>query len=172
MKETLENILLSQSPALFLAALLLIICYFVRRRNHHFTAVLDLILGILSIALGVALYFLGINSGLFTIKNFYKVGTPGLVGLGIVAVLAVILLIRSLTHAVERHRTEKAASRRETAYQKELEEVRQKAYASGMADAMAAETRMVPTEDEVTEPLPSPDPEAPAEPKSETSEEN
>ena len=146
MKETLENILLSQSPALFLAAVLLIISYFIRRKNHHVRAVLDLILAIFSIAAGVALYFMGINSGLFTIKNFWQVRTPGYVGMGIVAVLFLILLFRAVKNAIAHHREERAARGRETARQKELEEVRQKAYADGMADAMATETKL-PTAD-------------------------
>ena len=152
MKETLESILLSQSPALFLAGVLLIISYFIRRKNHRIRATLDLILAILCIAGGVALYFLRINSGLFTIKNCWQVNTAGYVGMAIVAVLFLILLFRAVKAAVEHHREERAASRRETAHQKELEEVRQKAYASGMADAMATESHMAADEDNLNEP--------------------
>ena len=146
MKETLETILLTQSPTLFLGALVLIFCYFVRRRSHHVRAVLDLMLGILCIALGIALYFIGIGNETFTIKDFWQVRAPGWVGMGIVAVLAVYTLLRNIKRSADRHRAERAASRAETARQKELEDVRQKAYASGMADAMAAESRTVPEE--------------------------
>jgi len=146
MKTTIEEILYVQSPALFLAAVLLILCYFVRRSNHHARAVLDLILGILGIAGGIALYYLGMLNKFFTIKDFWQVRPAGLVGLAIVVVIAVILLLRSAKRSVDRHRTEKAASRMESAHQKELEEVRQKAYASGMADAMATETNVLPAE--------------------------
>ena len=156
MKMTLDKILLTQSPALFLAAVLLILCYFVRRGNHHARAVLDLLLGIVSIGLGIALYYLGMLNGIFTIKNFWQLRTPGIVGMAIVAVIALILFRRGIKHSVQRHQAEKKVSRMETAHQKELEEVRQKAYASGMADAMAAETKAPPVEAD------APAPEAPA----------
>lgn len=144
MKLTLDKILFTQSPALFLAAALLILCYFVRRNNHHARAVMDLLLGIVCIGLGIALYYFGMLNGLFTIKNFWQIRTPGYVGLGIVAVIALFLFLKGVTHSVQRHQAEKKVTRMENAHQKELEEVRQKAYASGMADAMAAETKAVP----------------------------
>lgn len=162
MKLTLDKILFTQSPALFLAALLLIVCYFVRRNNHHARAVLDLLLGIICVGLGITLYYLGMLNGLFTIKNFWQIRTPGYVGLGIVAVLALILFLRGITHSVQRHQAEKKVTRMETAHQKELEEARQKAYASGMADAMAAETKMAPAGE--ADPTPIPPEEHPAEP--------
>lgn len=141
MKTTIEEILYVQSPALFLLAILLILCYFARRANHHARAIMDLVLGILAIAGGIALYYLGMLNKFFTIKDFWQVRTAGLVGLAIVAVAALILLLRAGKRSLERRRDERAASRQETARQKELEEVRQKAYASGMADAMTAETQ-------------------------------
>ncbi len=143
MKLTLDKLLLTQSPALFLAALLLIICYFVRRSNHRARAILDLLLAIVYIGLGIALYYFGMLNGLFTIKNFWQIRGPGYVGLGVVVVLALILFLRSVTHSVQRHQAEKKVTRMENEHQKELEEVRQKAYASGMADAMATETRVL-----------------------------
>ncbi|MBQ2061904.1 MAG: hypothetical protein II458_04440 [Oscillospiraceae bacterium] len=165
MKETLESILFAQSPALFLAALLLIVCYFIRRKNHRVLAVLDLILAILCIALGVALYFLGMSNGLFTIKDFWHVRVPGYVGLGVVAVLFLVLLFRAAKHGIDHRRAERDASRRETAHQKELEEVRQKAYASGMADAMATDSHLT-AEEENASPAEEPaDSETPAEEK-------
>ena len=165
MNDTLGNILLSQSPALFLAAVLLIVRYFILRKNHRFHAVLDLILGILCIAGGVALYFLGINSELFTIKDFWQVRTAGYVGMAVVALLFLILLFRAAIHAVARRREARDARGREDAHQKELEEVRQKAYADGMADAMAAETKLPPQEPpaEIPAEAPAEEPEASAE---------
>ena len=167
MKLTLDKILFTQSPALFLAAVLLLLCYFVRRGNHHARAVMDLLLCIVCIGLGIALYYLGMLNGIFTIKNFWQVRTPGIVGLCIVGVLALIFFFRSIKHSVQRRQTEKKVSRMETAHQKELEEVRQKAYASGMADAMAAETKVAPMEEPAVAPDTAPDapaaPEAPQE---------
>ena len=53
------SVLYCQSPALFWCALALIVCFFVRRGAHRVRAVLDLVLGLLCIAGGVALYYLG-----------------------------------------------------------------------------------------------------------------
>ena len=50
------SVLYCQSPALFWCALALIVCFFVRRGAHRVRAVLDLVLGLLCIAGGVALY--------------------------------------------------------------------------------------------------------------------
>ncbi len=158
MKVTLDKILLTQSPALFLAALLLIICYFVRRGNHHARAVLDLLLGIVCVGLGVALYYFGMLNNLFTIKNFWQIRTPGYVGMAVVALIALILFLKGITHSVQRHQAQKKVTRMENEHQKELEEVRQKAYASGMADAMAADTKSSP-EAPAPEPPADPDPE-------------
>ncbi len=169
MKETLESILFSQSPALFLAAVLLIVSYFIRRKNHRVRATLDLILAILFIALGVALYFIGISRDLFTIKNFWHVSTAGYVGLAVVAVLFLVLLFRAIKHGMEQRRAQRDASRRESAHQKELEEARQQAYASGMAAAMAADTKPVSDEDSTEDnapeaPAPASAEETPADP--------
>jgi len=139
---TLDSILLTQSPALFLAAVLLIICYFVRRANHHARAILDLLLGLVCVALGVALYYFGMLSGLFTIKDFWHIRPYAYAGLAIVALITLILILRGIKHGIQHHQAERKANRVETAHQKELEEVRQKAYASGMADAMAAEPKV------------------------------
>ena len=51
------SVLYCQSPALFWCALALIVCFFVRRGAHRVRAVLDLVLGLLCIVGGVALYY-------------------------------------------------------------------------------------------------------------------
>ena len=53
------SVLYCQSPALFWCALALIVCFFVRRGAHRVRAVLDLVLGLLCIVGGVALYWEG-----------------------------------------------------------------------------------------------------------------
>ena len=151
MKVTLDSILFTQSPALFLAAVLLIISYFVRRANHHARAVLDLLLGFVCVALGVALYYLGMLNGLFTIKDFWHLRTPAYVGRAIVVLLAVILILRSIKQGIQRHQAERKANRVEAAHQKELEEVRQQAFASGQA-AARAEVRATPAGEEPAAP--------------------
>lgn len=65
--KTLGYVLCCQSPALFLAALVLIIHYFAARRKHRFKAVLKLLLGIVCAVGGVVLYYLGMYHEYFTI---------------------------------------------------------------------------------------------------------
>ena len=51
--KTLGYVLCCQSPALFLAALVLIVHYFAARRKHRFKAVLKLLLGIVCLGAGL-----------------------------------------------------------------------------------------------------------------------
>ncbi|MBQ0037056.1 MAG: hypothetical protein KBS74_00100 [Clostridiales bacterium] len=140
MKFTFEYILYCQSPALFLAALLLLICYLIRKRNQHVRAVLDLIVCILCVAAGIALYYLAMLHEVFTIKDFWQIRVPGWVGLIIVAAISVFLMCRAFKRVSDKRQAQKNANRAENARRQEMEEIRQQAYASGMADAMAAET--------------------------------
>ncbi len=127
MDKTLGYILCCQSPGLFLAAVMLLLFYFARRKEHHARAVLDLILCVLCAAGGVALYFVGMGNGHFTIRDFYAVRTPGWVGLGIVVAINVWLLVRGFL-AVNRRRTaEKNANRAANAEAMRLEQERKAA---------------------------------------------
>ena len=111
MDKTLGYILCTQSPGLFLAALMLLLFYFARRREHHVRAVMDLVLCIVCAAGGVALYFVGMGAGHFTIQDFYAIRTPGWVGIGVVVIFNVWLIARGFL-AVNRRRTaEKNANR-------------------------------------------------------------
>ena len=111
MDKTLGYILCTQSPGLFLAALMLLLFYFARRREYHVRAVMDLVMCIVCAAGGVALYFVGMGAGHFTIQNFYAIRTPGWVGVGVVVIFNVWLIARGFL-AVNRRRTaEKNANR-------------------------------------------------------------
>ena len=139
MKATLEYILLTQSPALFLAAIVLLIGYFFKKKNHRIRAALNLILAILCAAGGVALYFVGMKLEHFTIDNFWQIRIPGWVGLGVVVVLTGLSVYRATAKAITKHRAEKYAAKAEAARVKELEDAKNAAYESGKADALAAE---------------------------------
>ena len=56
MDKTLGYLLCCQSPALFLGALALLAGYIIRHRNHRVHAALDLVLAIVCLLGGVALY--------------------------------------------------------------------------------------------------------------------
>lgn len=139
MKNTLEFILLTQSPALFLAGITLLICFFARRKKHRITSTMQLILGIICLLGGIALYYLGMLNEHFTIHDFWHVRVPGWMGLGLTAALILFLLYRSIVAAIGKRRAEKAAVKAEADRQKELEDAKNAAYASGKADALAAE---------------------------------
>lgn len=127
MDKTLGYILCCQSPGLFLAAVMLLLFYFARRKGHHARAVLDAVLCVLCAALGVALYFVGMSAGHFTIRDFYWIRTPGWVGFGVVAAINVWLVIRGFL-AVNRRRTaEKNANRAANAEALRLERERRAA---------------------------------------------
>ena len=118
------NILYAQSPALFWCALALIVCFFVRRGAHRVRAVLDLVLGLLCVVGGVALYYLGMYNDAFTIRDFWHIRTAGWIG------LAVVVLV-TVWQARQAERDEKTR-------QKELEDARTRAYTAGQEDAKAA----------------------------------
>lgn len=111
MDATLGYILCSQSPTLFLAAAVLLLCYFARRRVHRARGILDLVLCIVCAAAAVVLYFLGMGKGYFTIRDFYQIRTPGWVGMAVVAAAAIWVAIRAFLAANRRRAAEKAAVR-------------------------------------------------------------
>ena len=70
--KTLGYILCCQSPALFLAALALLVAHLAGRK-HRVKAFFRLLLCILCAAGAVALYFLGIYKEYFTIRDFFVI---------------------------------------------------------------------------------------------------
>ena len=76
----MTEILYCQSPALFLLAVVLLICFFLRRQAHRVRAALDLVLCILLLIGGVVLYYLGMYGDCFTIHDFWQIRTSGWVG--------------------------------------------------------------------------------------------
>ena len=124
MDATLGYILCSQSPTLFLAAVVLLLCYFARRRSHHARAVLDLVLCVVCAAAGVALYFFGMGRGYFTIRDFYVIRTPAWIGMAVVAVITVWVAVRAFLAANRRRVAEKEANRAANAeaHQREKDE--------------------------------------------------
>ena len=144
MNAMLEFILLTQSPALFLAAVVLLLRFFILKKNHRVRGTLNLIGAIVCLAGGVALYYLGMLYEHFTIRDFWHIRVPGWVGLGLVAVLAGLSLYRSASRAIAKRRAEKAAAKAEAQRIQELEDAKNAAYESGKADALA-ESKVVET---------------------------
>lgn len=112
MDKTLGYILCCQSPALFLAALALLVAYLAGRK-HKVRAFFRLLLCILCAAGGVALYFLGIYKEYFTIRDFFLIRTAGWVGLAIAAFFVLLALVRAFFAAADARREQKAAIREE-----------------------------------------------------------
>lgn len=140
MKHTLEYILLTQSPALFLFAVALLLYFLFQRKTKKFRAALALIVSILSLAGGIALYYIGMLNEHFTIHDFWQIRVPGWIGLGLSAALMVVILYRSAARAIRTRRAAKQAAKTEQQRLKELENAKQAAYESGRADALAKET--------------------------------
>ncbi len=139
MNTTLGYVLCCQSPALFLAALVLLICYFARKKAHRVRAVFDLILAILCAAGGVVLYFLGMGWEYFTIRDFLMIRPIGWVGLGIVAVITVIAAIRAFIKVNRRRMAERAANRAANAESYQRAEEEKAAALAAAAEVKAAE---------------------------------
>ena len=110
--KTLGYILCCQSPALFLAALALLVAYLAGRK-HKVRAFFRLLLCILCAAGGVALYFLGIYKEYFTIRDFFLIRTAGWIGLAIAAFFVLLALVRAFFAAADARREQKAAARAE-----------------------------------------------------------
>lgn len=91
--KTLGYILCCQSPALFLAALALLVAYLAGRK-HRVKAFFRLLLCILCAAGAVALYFLGIYKEYFTIRDFFVIRAAGWIGLAIAAFFVLLALLR------------------------------------------------------------------------------
>ena len=94
------SVLYCQSPALFWCALALIVCFFVRRGAHRVRAVLDLVLGLLCIVGGVALYYLGMYNDAFTIRDFWQIRTAGWIGLAAVVLVTAWQVIKATRRSV------------------------------------------------------------------------
>lgn len=147
----MTEILYCQSPALFLLAVVLLICFFLRRQAHRVRAALDLVLCILLLIGGVVLYYLGMYGDCFTIHDFWQIRTSGWVGLSVVAAGSVWHLCKVCKRGVERRRTERAARQTEEAHRQALESARREAYEAGKADA-AKERQPSPSTPETSAP--------------------
>ena len=140
MKHTLEYILLTQSPALFLFAVALLLYFLFQRKTKKFLAALALIAAIIALIGGIAFYYLGMLNEHFTIHDFWQIRLPGWIGLGLAAAVVVLILYRSTVKAIQIRRAKKQALRAEQQRVRELEEAKQAAYDAGHADALAEET--------------------------------
>lgn len=140
MKHTLEYILLTQSPVLFLFAVALLLYFLFQRKTKKFLSALALIAAIASLFGGMVLYYLGMLNEHFTIHDFWQIRVPGWIGLGLSAALIAVILYRSAAKTIRARRAQKLAAKAEQQRIRELENAKQAAYESGRADALAEET--------------------------------
>ena len=162
--KTLGYILCCQSPGLFLAAAVLVIAYFAGRRKHRFRAVLKLLLGIVCVVGGVALYYLGMYHEYFTIRDFYQIRLSGWIGFSIVAFFTLLALVRAFFAAADARREEKAAIRAEN--QRQAAETAAAEAAAREAVRQETSPAAAPAADEIAADLPA-QPELPADPPAE-----
>ena len=121
------SVLYCQSPALFWCALALIVGVCVRRGAHRVRAVLDLVLGLLCIVGGVALYYLGMYNDAFTIRDFWQIRTAGWIGLAAVVLLTAWQVIKATRRSVSARRAARQAERDDKTRQQDLEDARTRA---------------------------------------------
>ena len=150
--KTLGYILCCQSPALFLAALALLVAYLAGRK-HKVRAFFRLLLCILCAAGGVALYFLGIYKEYFTIRDFFLIRTAGWIGLAIAAFFVLLALVRAFFAAADARREQKAAARAEN---QRLNEAAQADEAVAVPETEVPADPAVPSQESVPEAAPEP----------------
>ena len=150
--KTLGYILCCQSPALFLAALALLVAYLAGRK-HRVKAFFRLLLCILCAVGAVALYFLGIYKEYFTIRDFFVIRAAGWIGLAIAAFFVLLALVRAFFAAADARRAQKEANRAEN------ERLAQEAEATRAAEEPAPAPADIPA---AAAPVPEPPAEAPA----------
>jgi len=131
MKLTLEYILFCQSPALFLLAVIFLLCHFTRRKKQKALGAVDLICAIVCLLLGLALYYFGMLKDVFTIHDFWQIHTPGWVGLVVAAVIAVVVFVRRGGRFVRKKQEAKAAVKAQNAAAQELEKAKAEAFEAG-----------------------------------------
>ena len=132
--KTLGYILCCQSPALFLAALALLVAHLAGRK-HRVKAFFRLLLCILCAVGAVALYFLGIYKEYFTIRDFFVIRAAGWIGLAIAAFFVLLALVRAFFAAADARREQKAAARAENQRIAQEKEAEAKAAAEAEAEA-------------------------------------
>lgn len=137
--KTLGYILCCQSPALFLAALALLVAYLAGRK-HRVKAFFRLLLCILCAAGAVALYFLGIYKEYFTIRDFFVIRAAGWIGLAIAAFFVLLALVRAFFAAADARRAQKEANRAENERLAQEAEAARAAGEPVSAEPAAAET--------------------------------
>ena len=153
--KTLGYILCCQSPALFLAALALLVAYLAGRK-HRVKAFFRLLLCILCAAGVVALYFLGIYKEYFTIRDFFVIRAAGWIGLVIAAFFVLLALVRAFFAAADARRAQKEANRAENERLAQEAEAARAAGEPASAEPSAAEAPAA------AAPVPEPPAEAPA----------
>ena len=153
--KTLGYILCCQSPALFLAALALLVAYLAGRK-HRVKAFFRLLLCILCAAGAVALYFLGIYKEYFTIRDFFVIRAAGWIGLAIAAFFVLLALVRAFFAAADARRAQKEANRAENERLAQEAEAARAAGEPASAEPSAAEAPAA------AAPVPEPPAEAPA----------
>ena len=105
--ERFYDILCCQSPALFLAALALLIRFFTLGK-HKLRRGAALAGAILTLAGGVGLYFYGMYRELFTIRDFFRLRPAGWAGLGVVLAAILLLLFNGMKNRASRKKLARA----------------------------------------------------------------
>lgn len=119
--ERFYDILCCQSPALFLAALALLLRFFTLGK-HKLRRGAALAGAILTLAGGVGLYFYGMYRELFTIRDFFRLRPAGWAGLGVVLAVILLLLFNGMKNRASRKKLARAEAQAQQDKQAALEQ--------------------------------------------------
>ena len=120
--ERFYDILCCQSPALFLAALALLLRFFTLRKSHRLRGGAALASAILALAGGVGLYFYGMYREIFTIRDFFRIRPAGWAGLGVVLAAILLLLFNGMKNRAARKKLARAEAQAQQDKQAALEQ--------------------------------------------------
>lgn len=131
----MELILYAQWPSLLVLAL---VCFFgyLRRRKHAAVRATLWVLGF-ALALGAALVccFLGVHAGFWTLSTLFALCLWSWVGLGVLALLALLLLVRHIERWRAARQLKRAMQQAEAEKQSELARAREEGEALGRVQA-------------------------------------
>lgn len=119
--ERFYDILCCQSPALFLAALALLLRFFTLGK-HKLRRGAALAGAILTLAGGIGLYFYGMYRELFTIRDFFRIRPAGWAGLGVVLAVILLLLFNGMKNRASRKKLARAEAQAQQDKQAALEQ--------------------------------------------------
>lgn len=129
------HILYAQWPTLLVLALLCFVGYLRTRRRAAVRSTLWVLVFALALAAALVCCFLGIHVGLWTLGTLFVLGFWSWAGLAVLAVLALLLAVRSIEQKRAARKLEKAMQQAEAEKAAEVARAREEGEALGRVQA-------------------------------------